>query len=73
MPTGAKQAQVEKLVKQTAIHVGELLGHVSGEKATATTSIKNYIHPEVIAKFFRERGLRIPQWVPKAGQTGLTD
>ena len=62
------QPQVEKLVKTAAIKVGELLGHVSGDKPTAATSLKNYISPGILVDFFTKRGLRVPQWVPRAGR-----
>lgn len=66
IPKGANQGAVEKLVKATAIKVGSLLGHVSGDKVTPATAIKSYIVPDVIARFFSERGMRVPQWVPKS-------
>ena len=59
---------VAKRVKQLAVHVGTLLGHVSQGKVTPTTAIKAYIVPKVIHDFFASRGLRTPSWVPKAGR-----
>lgn len=67
IPDNATQPQVEKIVKELAIKVGELLGHVSGAKPTANTSIQNYIMPSVFTKFFTSKDLRVPQWVPASG------
>jgi DNA topoisomerase IB len=66
VPKGSNQAAVEKQVKALAVKVGSLLGHVSGEKVTPATAIKSYIVPDVIARFFSERGMRVPAWLPKS-------
>jgi hypothetical protein len=63
---------VEKLVKQEALKVGMLLGHMSGEKATSATAIKSYINPSMLVKFFADKQLRIPQWIPRGGR-GTTE
>ena len=66
----ATQPQVERKVKDLAINVGKLLGHIkgAGKAPTAATAIKAYIAPIVIADFFRSRGLRVPMWLPAAGR-----
>jgi hypothetical protein len=73
IPRGSTQPQVEKIVKGLAVQVGALLGHVSGEKITPMTSIKNYIVPDVIARFFEDRKLRVPGWLPKARAGGNSE
>jgi hypothetical protein len=72
IPKNANQQQVEKLVKQEALKVGMLLGHMSGEKATSATAIKSYINPSMLVKFFADKQLRIPQWIPRGGR-GTTE
>lgn len=73
IPKDANQGAVEKLVKATAIKVGSLLGHVSGDKVTPATAIKSYIVPDVIARFFSERGMRVPAWLPKSRASDSKD
>jgi DNA topoisomerase IB len=78
VPKNATQPQVEKIVKTIAVNVGHLLGHKSGkvDKETgektytdkASMAIGSYIVPKVIADFFQDRNLRVPNWVPKAGR-----
>ena len=69
IPAGTKPEAVKKMVKDLAIHVGELLGHVNGEKATAGMSLKNYIVPSILHKFFADRGIQTPDWVPTTGRS----
>jgi len=73
IPKGSNQKQVEKIVKGLAVKVGALLGHVSGDKVTPGTAIKSYIVPDVLSKFFAERGMRVPAWLPKSRASAADD
>lgn len=64
IPKGASQPQIIKLVKDQALDVGRLLGHINNDKVTGSTSIKSYIAPQVLIDFFAARGIRPPKWVP---------
>lgn len=54
----AKESEVNKWVLDALKKVGEKLGHISGEKVTATTAIQNYIDPSVLKDWFEALGVR---------------
>jgi integrase len=54
----ATDAAVNKWVLEALKKVGEKLGHMNGDKVTATTAIQNYIDPGLLKEFFRELGVR---------------
>lgn len=54
----AKESEVNKWVLDALKKVGEKLGHISGEKVTATTAIQNYIDPNVLKEWFDSLGVR---------------
>lgn len=54
----AKESEVNKWVLEALKKVGEKLGHISGEKVTATTAIQNYIDPNVLKDWFDSLGVR---------------
>ena len=60
--TKMSPTQVDKMVKEEALEVGSLLGHVSGDKVTATTALKSYIDPKFMQTWFHDNGLRVPLW-----------
>lgn len=76
IPKKASLNDVSSKVKQLAINIGALLGHVRTNKeggldTVAHTAIKNYIVPSVIHEFFKSRGFQTPNWVPREGRNGL--
>ena len=70
LPKGATPTQVAAHVRDLALDVGKMLGHVSGDKPTAATALKSYIAPSVLHDFFKSRGIKSPKWVPKIGGKG---
>lgn len=58
----AKQAQVEKWIKEEFKEIGKMLHHRTGEKVTSSTALKAYIDPEVIKAYFDKLGLRSPSF-----------
>jgi len=66
---GKSDKEVNKYVKETLKKVGALLGHVSGDKITALTSIKYYIDPAVLVDFYKKVGAIPSATIEKAIQT----
>jgi hypothetical protein len=54
----ASEAEVNKWFIEAMKKVGSELGHVSGDKVTATTAIQNYIDPQLIKDWFDKVGVR---------------
>lgn len=64
-------AKVSKWLKQEALEVGKQLGHMSGEKYTATTAIAHYIDPVTMLKLYREAKVIPPK--PMLRLVGITE
>lgn len=66
------EADVNKWFIEAMKKVGSELGHVSGDKVTATTAIQNYIDPQIIKDWFDKVGVRpnsvIQNALKKAGK-----
>lgn len=62
------QTEAERWFKEAMKEVGEKLHHQTGGKVTGMTAISSYISPAVSAGFFTDLKLRVPAWIPKAGQ-----
>lgn len=66
------EADINKWFIEAMKKVGAELGHVSGDKVTATTAIQNYIDPEIIKDWFTKVGARpnsvIQNALKKAGK-----
>ena len=60
------EAEVTKWFIEKMKEVGAELGHVSGEKVTASTAIANYVDPGVMKAFFDKLKVRPPATVQKA-------
>ena len=54
----AKDTEVNKWIIAQCEKIGKELGHVSGEKVTATTAIANYIDPSVFAPIYEKTNTR---------------
>lgn len=57
------KSDAEKLnyLKQVSLEIGKELGHVSGEKVTGDTALKNYIDPNIIKQYFEKCNLKMPK------------
>lgn len=64
-------AKVSKWLKEEALEVGKQLGHMSGEKYTATTAIAHYIDPATMMKLYREAKVLPPK--PMLRLVGITE
>lgn len=64
-------AKVSKWLKEEALEVGKQLGHMSGEKYTATTAIAHYIDPVTMMKIYREAKVLPPK--PMLRLVGITE
>ena len=55
------KSDTEKLnyLKQVSLEIGKELGHVSGEKVTGDTALKNYIDPNIIKQYFEKCNLKM--------------
>lgn len=54
------------VIDKVLIPIANLLGHKSGTGADLwRTTAKSYIEPEPLIKWFTEKNLRIPNWLPK--------
>lgn len=62
----AKDAVVNKWIEDQCLKIGKELGHMSGEKVTATTAIANYIDPSVFAPVFEKTNTRPNSKIQKA-------
>lgn len=62
----SKDAQVNKWIEDQCLKIGKELGHMSGEKITATTAIANYIDPSVFAPVFEKTNTRPNSKIQKA-------
>lgn len=56
---------VNKWLKEQALDVGIKLGHMSGEKYTASTAIAHYIDPVTMLKLYREANVAPPKTMLK--------
>jgi len=56
---------VNKWLKEEALDVGIQLGHMSGEKYTASTAIAHYIDPVAMLKLYREARVAPPKTILK--------
>lgn len=56
--TRAKESEVNKWLIEKLKAVGAKLGHMNGDKVTATTAIQNYIDPNVLKGWFDSLGVR---------------
>lgn len=56
---------VNKWLKEQALDVGIQLGHMSGEKYTASTAIAHYIDPVAMLRLFRDAGIAPPKTMLK--------
>lgn len=56
---------VNKWLKEQALGVGIQLGHMSGEKYTASTAIAHYIDPVAMLRLYREAGVAPPKTMLK--------
>lgn len=56
---------VNKWLKEQALDVGIQLGHMSGEKYTASTAIAHYIDPVAMLRLFREANIAPPKTMLK--------
>ena len=54
----AKESEVNKWILEKLKSVGEKLGHMNGDKVTATTAIQNYIDPNILKDWFAAIGVR---------------
>jgi hypothetical protein len=63
---GKSEAEINKWFIEAMKKVGEELGHVNGEKVTATTAIQNYIDPNLIKEWFEKVGARPNSTIQKA-------
>lgn len=53
-----KESEVNKWFMEAMKRVGAELGHVSGDKVTATTALVNYIDPRAVEDWYRTIGVR---------------
>lgn len=63
---GADAKAVNTWVENEMLKVGKELGHISGEKVTASTAIANYIDPTVLDDFYRKLNVRPSAKIQKA-------
>lgn len=68
----SSEADINKWFIEAMKKVGSELGHISGDKVTATTAIQNYIDPQLIKDWFDKVGVRpnsvIQKAISKAGK-----
>lgn len=64
-----KEREVNKWVEEQILKVGKELGHMSGEKYTASTAIQSYIEPKILDDFYTDLGIRPPAKIQKAIDT----
>lgn len=57
--------EVSRWLKEQALEVGIQLGHMSGEKYTASTAIAHYIDPVAMIRLFKEAGVAPPKTMLK--------
>lgn len=62
----AKEADVNKWIQQQCEKIGKELGHISGEKVTASTAIANYIDPSVFEPVFAKTNTRPNTMIQRA-------
>lgn len=62
----ATDTQVNKWIEDQCLKIGKELGHMSGDKVTATTAIANYIDPSVFAPVFEKTNTRPNSKIQKA-------
>lgn len=67
-PFGARanDATVNKWITDQCLKIGKELGHMSGEKVTASTAIANYIDPSVFAPVYEKTNTRPNSMIQKA-------
>lgn len=58
------ESEVTRWFKEELKAVGEVLHHSTGETVTAMTSVKSYISPEIMIKFYEDLGMRVPKFIP---------
>lgn len=56
--TRVTDAQANKWILEALKKVGTELGHMNGDKVTATTAIQNYIDPNILREWFDGLGVR---------------
>jgi hypothetical protein len=62
----AKDVAVNKWIEDQCLKIGKELGHMAGEKITATTAIANYIDPSVFAPIYEKTNTRPNSKIQKA-------
>lgn len=67
------ESDVNKWFIEAMKKVGAELGHISGDKVTATTAIQNYIDPQLIKDWFEKVGVRPNSVIQKAINKAVKD
>lgn len=62
----SKDAEVNKWIETQCLKIGKELGHLAGEKVTATTAIANYIDPSVFQPVYDKTNTRPNSKIQKA-------
>jgi len=62
----AKDVVVNKWIEDQCLKIGKELGHLAGEKVTATTAIANYIDPSVFIPVYEKTNTRPNSKIQKA-------
>lgn len=62
----ARDADVNAWIEKQCLNIGKELGHMAGEKVTATTAIANYIDPSVFLPVYEKTNTRPNSKIQKA-------
>lgn len=66
-PNNKKQVDVfVKEIEESLKKVGAILGHVSGDKVTGKTAVKNYVSPKIVKELFTDLGVKMPAAMAKS-------